>query len=145
MNPTMHHSHIPWCTTLLQKCSHFCYKMVHYGIVVWCIVGFMRWIHCNDRSTSNRHTVAPLKCGQFSLYNTHQRDPIARLWGWDMGCLFMISMSDIQQGSLLPSMQHIIILYHILFTTVPIYINNILCKKIMQGVLVFQWNLIKGN
>ena len=25
-------------------CAHFCYQMVHCGIFVWCIVGFVRWI-----------------------------------------------------------------------------------------------------
>ena len=26
-------------------CAHFCYKMVHFGIFVWCIVGFVIWVY----------------------------------------------------------------------------------------------------
>ena len=31
------------CTTEMCTCAHFCYKMVHYGTFVWCIVEFERW------------------------------------------------------------------------------------------------------
>ena len=47
-NPTMHWTNIPQCTILWQKCApctHFCYKMVHYGILEWCIVVFMQQIY----------------------------------------------------------------------------------------------------
>ena len=36
--PTMHHS-----VTEMRTCVHFCCKMTHYWIFVWCIMGFMRW------------------------------------------------------------------------------------------------------
>ena len=45
-NPTMHHStshNAPFGTEMCM-CAHFCYKMVHYGIFVWCIMGFVRWV-----------------------------------------------------------------------------------------------------
>ena len=56
--PTMHQSHIPQCTSPISHnvpfcnrnvhmCAHFCYKMVHCGIFVWCIVGFARWDYWN--------------------------------------------------------------------------------------------------
>ena len=28
-------------------CVHFCYKMMHCGISVQCIVEFVRWVYCN--------------------------------------------------------------------------------------------------
>ena len=44
-NPTMYMSHIPQCTTVEQKCTHFCSKMVHCGIWDRCIVGFVNLVH----------------------------------------------------------------------------------------------------
>ena len=38
--PTMQHFVAELCT-----CVHFCYKMLHCGIFVWCIVGFVRWVY----------------------------------------------------------------------------------------------------
>ena len=38
--PTMHHLVTEMCTR-----ARFCYKMVHCGIFVWCIVGFVRWVY----------------------------------------------------------------------------------------------------
>ena len=32
------------CTKPQHICAHFCYTMVHYGILAWCIVGFVRWV-----------------------------------------------------------------------------------------------------
>ena len=34
----------PFCNRNVHMCAHFCYEMVHCGIFVWCIVGFVRWI-----------------------------------------------------------------------------------------------------
>ena len=47
---------IPWCTSPIshnapccsrnvRMCAHFCYKMVHCGIFIWCIVGFVCWVY----------------------------------------------------------------------------------------------------
>ena len=33
----------PFCNKNVHMYAHFCYKMVHCGIFVWCIVGFVRW------------------------------------------------------------------------------------------------------
>ena len=30
-----------------QVCAHFCYKMLHCGILVWCNVGFVTWVSCH--------------------------------------------------------------------------------------------------
>ena len=38
--PTMYHF-----VTEMYTCAHFCYKMVHCGIFVWCIVGFVRLVY----------------------------------------------------------------------------------------------------
>ena len=35
-----------FCNRNVHTCAHFCYKMVHCGIYVWCIVGFVRWVYC---------------------------------------------------------------------------------------------------
>ena len=45
INPTMHLSHVPQCTTLEQKCAHFCSKVVHCGIWDRAIVGFVRLVY----------------------------------------------------------------------------------------------------
>ena len=31
----------PFCNRNVHMCAHFCYKMVHCRIIVWCIVGFV--------------------------------------------------------------------------------------------------------
>ena len=38
------HNHAPSCNRNVHMCAHFCYKMVHCGIFIWCIVGFGRWV-----------------------------------------------------------------------------------------------------
>ena len=52
LNPTMHQFHIPGCTICnrnMYMCSHVWNKMVHYGIYVWCIMGFVRWVDVNKK------------------------------------------------------------------------------------------------
>ena len=34
-----------FCNRNVHMCAHFCYKMVHCGIFVWCILGFVRWVY----------------------------------------------------------------------------------------------------
>ena len=31
-----------FCSRNVHRCAHFCYKMMHCGIFVWCIVGFVK-------------------------------------------------------------------------------------------------------
>ena len=33
------------CNRNVHTCAHFCCKMVHRGIFVWCIVGYVRWVY----------------------------------------------------------------------------------------------------
>ena len=33
----------PFCNRNVHLCAHFCYKVVHYGIWDWCIVGLCIW------------------------------------------------------------------------------------------------------
>ena len=33
----------PFCNRNVHTCAHFCYKIVHCGISVWCIVGFVNY------------------------------------------------------------------------------------------------------
>ena len=40
-SPISHNA--PFCNRNVHMCAHFCYKIVHYGIFVQCIVGFVRW------------------------------------------------------------------------------------------------------
>ena len=40
--PTGHHF-----VTEMYKCVQLCYKMVHYGLFVYCIMGFVRWVFCD--------------------------------------------------------------------------------------------------
>ena len=35
-----------FCNRNVHICAHFCYKMVHRGVFVWCTVGFVRWVYC---------------------------------------------------------------------------------------------------
>ena len=37
-----------FCSRNVHMCAHFCYKMVHCGIFVWCIVGFVRWVYWGE-------------------------------------------------------------------------------------------------
>ena len=49
-SPTSLHTPAPYptnaqfCNRNVRICAHFCYKTVHCGIFVWCIVGFVRWV-----------------------------------------------------------------------------------------------------
>ena len=46
-SPISHNA--PFCSRNVHICAHFCYKIVHCGIFVWCIVGIVRWVyhvHC---------------------------------------------------------------------------------------------------
>ena len=38
---------VPFCDRNVEMCVHFCYKMVHCEIFVWCIVGFVGLSLCN--------------------------------------------------------------------------------------------------
>ena len=44
-SPISHNA--PFCDRNVHMCAHFCYKMVHYGIFMKCIMGFIRWIYCS--------------------------------------------------------------------------------------------------
>ena len=44
ISPISHN--IPFCNRNVHICAHFCYKMVHCWIFIWCIVGFVRYIYC---------------------------------------------------------------------------------------------------
>ena len=35
----------PFCNRNVHACAHFCYKMKHRDIFVWCIAGFVRWVN----------------------------------------------------------------------------------------------------
>ena len=64
--PTMHHFGTKMCTYAQQiyrdasfcnrnvhMRAHFCYEMVHCGVLVWCIAGFVTWL--NPFSQINAH------------------------------------------------------------------------------------------
>ena len=36
----------PFCNINVHTCAHFCYKIVHCGILAWCIVEFVRLVYC---------------------------------------------------------------------------------------------------
>ena len=40
----------PFCNRNVHTCAHFCYKMLHCGIWHRCILGFVRWVYCSNRS-----------------------------------------------------------------------------------------------
>ena len=60
INPTTHQSqctspitpkNAPFCNKnvhICDICAHFCYKTVHCGMFVWCIVGFVRWVSSQE-------------------------------------------------------------------------------------------------
>ena len=50
-NPTMHQFQIPQCI-ILRMCAHFCYKMVHSGIFVRCLVEFVIWVRSSSAQTT---------------------------------------------------------------------------------------------
>ena len=35
----------PFCKRNVHTCAYFCYNMVHYGILNWCIVGFVQQVY----------------------------------------------------------------------------------------------------
>ena len=56
------YQHASFCNRNVHMCAHFCYTMMHCGILVWCMVGFGRWIDCQW----NNHEVY----GVFLRYKT---------------------------------------------------------------------------
>ena len=38
----------------VPRCTHFCYKVVYCGIIVWCIVGFVIWIYFVQQNSESR-------------------------------------------------------------------------------------------
>ena len=40
-------------------CAHFCYKMVHCEMFIWCIVGFVQWVYSNINDTTEVRTQKP--------------------------------------------------------------------------------------
>ena len=48
MRQTNHNS--PLCNGNVHPCAHLGYKMVHYGILNWCIVGFMQQVYWRNAS-----------------------------------------------------------------------------------------------
>ena len=46
-SPISHNA--PLCNRNVHTCTHFCYKVVHCGIFVWCIVGFVGWLYCHSK------------------------------------------------------------------------------------------------
>ena len=43
----------PFCNIYVYMCAHVWYKMVHWGILVWCIMGFVRWASCTTYGGSH--------------------------------------------------------------------------------------------
>ena len=70
-----------FCDRNVHMCAHFCYKMLHCGIFVWCIVGFVRLVYWTiiqeasgssmipnaARRTSNKAWNSPVDYPKFSL------------------------------------------------------------------------------
>ena len=58
----------PFCNRNVHICAHFCYKTVHCGIFVWCIVRFVRLIYYwpfvsgNHQSPSVLFSIMALQC-----------------------------------------------------------------------------------
>ena len=57
----------PFCNRNVHMCAHFCYKVVHCGIFVWCIVGFVQQVYWsipnnNKPKQSINHVRNPLEC-----------------------------------------------------------------------------------
>ena len=45
-SPISHNA--PFCNRTVHMCAHFCYKIVHYGMFAYCIMGFVRWVYCGE-------------------------------------------------------------------------------------------------
>ena len=53
----LHKSHnAPFRNRNVHTRAHFCYKILHCGIFVWCIVGFVRWFYCFRMTTCSIHS-----------------------------------------------------------------------------------------
>ena len=66
-------NNVPFCDRNVHMCAHFCYKMVHCGIFVSCIVAFLRWVYFTPITGLLQwhwgyHTIAPV--------------PVKQLWKW---------------------------------------------------------------
>ena len=89
-NPTLHLHHIPQCTTLEQKCVHFCSKMVHGGIWERCRVGFVRLVYC-------LHTRAPSQYPKRRLFVRSREISKPRDWYFKLSHRFEIWQAHRQQ------------------------------------------------
>ena len=74
-SPISHNA--PFCNRNVHTCAHFCHKMVHYGIFVWCIVGFVRWVYWLDSINGSFFQSSMMDFNHldhFSLINIESRD-----------------------------------------------------------------------
>ena len=46
--PIFHNA--PFCNRNVHMCAHFCYKMMHCGEFVQCIMGFVSWVYLKGRT-----------------------------------------------------------------------------------------------
>ena len=69
-----------FCNRNVHTCAHFCYKMLHCGIFVWCIVGFVRLVYWVAQSrTACIYQLTTLNCHRCYLTNWNLID-VSCLW-----------------------------------------------------------------
>ena len=86
-----------FCNRNVHTCTHYCYKMLHCGIFVWCIVGFVRWVYSAVRSShwnSHRllHSMTVPWCHQFGCATG--RRPFGLVVGVGVGvkCIYYLAL-----------------------------------------------------
>ena len=67
---------VPLCNRNVHTCAHFFYKMVHCGISVWCIVGFVRCVYWQSMACNFQAAVSMKSMASALTGNTSNNDSI---------------------------------------------------------------------
>ena len=69
-----------FCSSNVHMCAHFCCKMVHCGIFVWCIVRFVRWVYWGESLPTTTDTVDPPQPKKAFLYLRNTSVKFQKVW-----------------------------------------------------------------
>ena len=83
----MHQSHVPQCTSLISHnapfcnrnvhmCAHFCCKIVHCGMFIWCIMGFVRWVYWKSKVVVATTFLSLLAASEVVIARLSWRQPL---------------------------------------------------------------------
>ena len=82
----------------VHMCAHFCYKVVHCGVFVLHIMGFVRWIYCEGegRALKLQHRDKGPDCEDNGYQMKESWSNVCLCYGWNLWPIVPPAESDIQ-------------------------------------------------